>query len=381
MKILLSHQPIAVSGGAERATLDLGAALKDRGHEIFLWGPWHSCPEFTRIAARAGLVILECHAATHFGELLALRATCRQRGIDIILSHGRRYNALTPYFMTGITTQHVPVLRAQVSTWDEPRKKTLIYRVVQPLWNCFWMHVLRNESRIICITSAVAKDSQDTLRSRSSQAIVIYDAVGICAPKMSNYREKPASPFQIAVVGRLQPVKRFELIVPLMQEILISDQDVLVEIAGTGECYESISHAIHAAGLANHIRLLGHQEDTGELYRRSHVLVHFRSDEAFGRIYVEAQRFGLPVVCVRGGGTAEVVPDGHAGFLHAPNDIKGMAQSVLRLKHDRILYSTLSENALTWSEHFSVERMAQQYELVFNHLLANAAVTSGRVQL
>lgn len=366
MKILLSHQPVVISGGAERATLDLGAALRDLGHEVFLWGPWHSCLEFVDIAARGGMTILNCDARTQWGEMRALGAACDRLKLDIVLSHGRRYNALTPFIVRGTRTRHIPVLRAQVSTWDEPRRKRLAYRLLEPAWNHFWIHVLKRQGRVICVSGGVAADARKVLQGHASQTIVIHDAIGICTRQStSSIRYKQPSPFRLVLVGRLQPVKRFHMIVPLMKEILRFDRDVCAEIAGSGECSQQIEDAICGAGLGDRIQLLGHQEDIGEVYGRSHVLVHFCDDEGFGRIYLEAQQLGLPVVCVRGGGTAEVVCDGRTGFLHELSDLPGMAQSVLRLKHDADLYSTFSANASEWAQHFSVCRMAEQYESVF----------------
>jgi glycosyltransferase involved in cell wall biosynthesis len=168
----------------------------------------------------------------------------------------------------------------------------------------------------------------------------------------------------VLLVGRLQPVKRFHMIVPLMKEILRSDPDVCAEIAGAGECRTDIATAIDRAGLAHAVRLLGHQSDLTDVYARSHVLVHFRDDEGFGRIYLEAQHRGLPVVCVGGGGTSEVVCDGKTGFVHESSDVSGMARSVLRLKHEPPLYASFSANAHDWAQRFSVPRMAAAYESV-----------------
>lgn len=373
MKILLSHQPVMISGGAERATLDLGAALRDLGHQVFLWGPWQSCPEFVDIAARGGMTILSWDARTQWGEMRALRRECERLKIDLVLSHGRRYNALTPIALRHMRTRHAPVLRAQVSTWDEPRNKSFAYRLFEPPWNRFWIYMLRREPCIICISHGVAADAQRALDCAPAATLVIHDAIGVCSSHTPKpHEQKSISPFRLILVGRLQPVKKFDRIVPLMQEILAFDEDVCADIAGAGECSAEIARAINAAGLPNRVRLLGHCEDMTELYENSNVLVHFCEDEGFGRIYVEAQQSGLPVVCVGGGGTAEVVKHGRTGFVHAPNDLPGMAQSILTLKHDHESYQAFSGNARQWAKTFSVSRMAEQYESVFKSIVSGS---------
>jgi glycosyltransferase involved in cell wall biosynthesis len=373
MNILLSHQPVVISGGAERATLDLGAALRELHHDVFLWGPWNSCPEFVSIASKGGIRIIDCVAITRWGEIRALRKACKTYAIDIVLSHGRRYNTLTPFAIRGSRTKHIPVVRAKASTWDEPRRKTFFYRLAHPFWNAFWLYMLASAPQIICISKAVASDVCKTLKCHESKTTMIYDAIGICSGDDSEHSQpQPSSPFRLVLVGRLQPVKRFHLVVPLMKEILRSDHDVCADLAGAGECRAEIDAGILEAGLGHHVKLLGHREDMGTVYRNAHVLVHFRSDEGFGRIYVEAQSLGLPVVCVRGGASEEVVCHGRTGYIHEDCDMVDMAASVLRLKHDRELYISMSRESRDWAKRFSVHRMAEQYESVFKTLVENA---------
>ena len=55
------------------------------------------------------------------------------------------------------------------------------------------------------------------------------------------------------------------------------------------------------------------------------------SQESFGLAALEAMACEVPVVASRIGGLPEVVEDGVTGFLHAPDDLDGMAASVSRL--------------------------------------------------
>ena len=58
------------------------------------------------------------------------------------------------------------------------------------------------------------------------------------------------------------------------------------------------------------------------------------AQESFGLAALEAMACEVPVVASRVGGLPEVVEDGVSGFLHALDDLDGMARSAVRLLTD-----------------------------------------------
>ena len=58
--------------------------------------------------------------------------------------------------------------------------------------------------------------------------------------------------------------------------------------------------------------------------------------ESFGRVVVEAMACGLPVVCHRAGGYAEVIRDGENGFLFDTNEEASEIISKLRTNTARL---------------------------------------------
>ena len=69
------------------------------------------------------------------------------------------------------------------------------------------------------------------------------------------------------------------------------------------------------------------------------------AQESFGLAALEAMACEVPVVASRVGGLPEVIDDGVSGFLHAPDDLDGMADSAVRLLTDDALRESMARAA------------------------------------
>ena len=80
--------------------------------------------------------------------------------------------------------------------------------------------------------------------------------------------------------------------------------------------------------------------------RQSHLLAVPSSYEGFGIVYLEAMRFGLPVIAGDAGGPREIVSHGVTGFLVPPEDAAALARGLASLLPNRDLLVRLSLAAL-----------------------------------
>jgi len=377
MKVLLSHYPVVMSGGAERGILALAVGLRRMGHDIYLYGPWSDCPQFVAVAEQAGIPVILPKRRNYVMEGLQTRRICKSFNVDVILSSSRRYNVISALSTAGLATVSVPVLHGLFSSWDSMRPLTFMRRRAVSVARMLWWLILKKAPIIVCVSEAVAQDARKAFRRSDGTTPVIYNAIERDLEVGHGYG-KSGLPFTLLLVGRLHKEKRPELVVPLMQEVLKKHDDIIAQIAGEGEERSHLEALITSAGLGAQVRLLGHCEEMGKLYRSSHVLVHFRTDEGFGRAYLEAQMNRIPVVCSSGGAAAEVVVHGKTGYLHDPDDIVGMAESIIALKQNRAKYDVMCDNAEVWSRQFSFPRMLEQYEQLLERLTGQEARKRGR---
>jgi glycosyltransferase involved in cell wall biosynthesis len=105
--------------------------------------------------------------------------------------------------------------------------------------------------------------------------------------------------------------------------------------------------------------------------RASVVLCPALWDEPFGMAAAEALACGTPVIAFHRGGLGEVIVDGVTGFLVAPDDVRGAADSVLRVTG--ISRSACRSHA---ESHLDLERSLEAHEQLYRRVVSADAGTA-----
>lgn len=134
----------------------------------------------------------------------------------------------------------------------------------------------------------------------------------------------------------------------------------------------AVRKAIGEAGLAGRVRFAGICHDMPAAYRLADVvLVASTEPESFGRVAVEAQAMGRPLVAAEHGSTRETVVHGETGWLVAPGDAGALAGAIaeaLDLPPDR--RREMAEAAMRRVRgRFSLEAMRRDTLAVYAELL------------
>jgi len=200
------------------------------------------------------------------------------------------------------------------------------------------------------------RDRQSLLRSKiPSDAIeLIYNAVEVDSAKISGnpdwLRKKfdlPPQSLVCTAVGRLVPVKGYDILIAAVQRIVTKVPDFICLIVGKGECEEALIKQIQEAGLENHVRLAGFQdrETVLAILKSSDLFVMPSRYEGTPIALLEAAALGCPILASSSGGIPELVTNDVHALLVQPNDSSALADGLLKLSLDRKYAHTLGENA------------------------------------
>lgn len=128
---------------------------------------------------------------------------------------------------------------------------------------------------------------------------------------------------------------------------------------------------IRAAG---RFEFVDHVADPADLMRSLDILVHPCDTEPFGRVAIEAQAAGTPVVGTTTGGIAETVIDGVTGRLVAP-DAAAFAGAIEQLISDPNLRRQWGAAGKAHAaSQYPVDAMLQRLTALYENLLSEAAV-------
>jgi len=144
--------------------------------------------------------------------------------------------------------------------------------------------------------------------------------------------------------ARLAPQKGIDLKIEVMRRVVERRPDTVLALAGHGPLEAEVPGWVAAAGLDDHIRLLG-PIDTVPLHMAAADLMLLTSRwEALPISIVEAFHAGLPVIATDCGGVGELVC-GDTGRLCPVGDAAALSAAVLELAGDAELRARLGANA------------------------------------
>ncbi len=89
-------------------------------------------------------------------------------------------------------------------------------------------------------------------------------------------------------------------------------------------------------------------------------------EESFGRVAVEAQACGIPVVGCRTGGVREVVREGETGFLFMPEDTEGALRKIFYVLENPSLKEKMGRRGREWVRRkFSLTDKVREIEEIY----------------
>ena len=144
------------------------------------------------------------------------------------------------------------------------------------------------------------------------------------------------------------------------------DDSARLLLAGAGEPDYERGLRDRCAGVPGKVTFLG-VVPPRELFEQIDVLaVPSLWREPFGRIVIEANAWGIPVVASRRGGLPEIVDDGVTGFLFDPDHEEELARTLRGLTPARC--AAMRDACLDKARVFLPETIAGRYEALYRRV-------------
>ncbi|MAY99802.1 MAG: glycosyl transferase [Micavibrio sp.] len=316
-------------GGAEQGAIDVAAELVRAGSRAIVVSHGGSrVHELKRVnAEHISLPVHSKNPLVMYKNIKRLRNIIRKEGVDIVHVRSRApawsaYYACKDTEARFMTTFHAP--------YNVGSKLKQIYNAI-----------MAKGERVIAISGHVESYIHNNYVLDPHKVRLIHRGVDVSrfhpskvTPqrliKLAQEWRIPDGAPVIMLPGRITRWKgHLEFIDALSQ---LGRKDVFAVIVGSDQGRKKfraeIDEAIAEKGLSEQIRIVDHCTDMPAAYMLSNIVVSASIEpEGFGRIPIEAQAMGRPIVGTNHGGAAETIIHNETGWHVAPGDAADMARA------------------------------------------------------
>jgi glycosyltransferase involved in cell wall biosynthesis len=327
---ILQVLPKFDTGGAERVVIEIAEAIQSCGHIALIAAEPGA---LSRAALRTGARIINLPLASKSPFTIRrnakrLEKLIREHRVDLVHAHSRA-PAWSAYWATRRT--RTPFVTTYHGVYSE--KNAFKHR---------YNSVMARGDRVIAVSGFVAGLiharyglGDDKIRViHGGVDTVKFDPVNVLGDRISrlarDWRVDMGAPL-IMLPGRLTSWKGQKTLIAALARLRHADAIAILAGGdqGRGAYAASLTTLAETLGVAERLRIVGHNEDMPAAMMLADIVVNASTDpEAFGRTIVEAQAMGRLVIATDHGGARETILPGETGFLVPPGDAAALAQAI-----------------------------------------------------
>jgi len=371
--VILQIIPELGPGGAEQGCIDIATELIQSGaRSIVVSNSGSRIHELRRHKIEhINLPVHSKNPFTMIRNIKAIRNLIRQYNVDIVHVRSRApawsaYKACKGTQAKFITTCHAP------------------YNISGKFKKFYNSSIAKGE-RVIAISSYVANylmknykiDPRNIRVIHRGVALEKFHPTAVMPAQLINLSQQWRLPDGASVVllpGRLTRWKGHMVLIEAMARLKRGDVFCVLigSDQGRSEYKKELEEKIKEKNLEGRIRIVDHCNDMPAAYMLSTVVVSASTDpEGFGRVPIEAQAMGRPVIATDHGGAQETIIRNETGWLIPPGDPQTLADSIAEaLSLDPTQRAILATRAMNHiAQNFTREKMADETLEVYAELL------------
>ncbi len=376
---VLQVLPNLNGGGVERGTIEMAQALTSAGWQsIVVSAGGKMVYELDRIGAvHITLPVASKNPLVMRKNVKRLMKVIEEHNVDIVHARSRApaWSAMVAARKTGrhfITTFHAAYTRGGF------------------LKN-YYNSVMTRGEKVIAISNFIAGHILENYTVASENVVTIprgvdyrkFNPAAVSAEriiKMASDWQLPDGLSVVMLPGRLTRLKGHEMLIEALSKL--ENKNVLALFVGAGEGREAyraeLNKLVVDKGLEGKVQIKDYCTDMSAALMLADVVVSATSvPEGFGRVSVEAQAMGRPVIATAHGGSLETVVNGETGWLVPVDDVDSMTKAL-----ELALGMTATERELVATrtrqhviDNFTIDAMCDATLKVYSDLLAGDMVS------
>ncbi len=373
LPVIMQVIPELSAGGAEQGCIDIAIELVRSGAKaIVVSHGGNRTPEILRAGvSHVNLPVDSKNPLTMIRNIGRLRKLIKKHDVDIVHARSRAPAWSALYACRGTRARFMTTCHAAYNFKDGFKR----------LYNG---SIARGE-RVIAISHFIAGYLQKNYRIDPRNIRVVHNGIALekfhpstVSPErlirlMREWR-LPDGASVVMMPARMTRWKGHHVLIEAMTHL--NRPDLICVLIGDDQGRKDyrleLENTVREKGLEGRVRVVNHCADMPAAYMIATAVVCASIEpEGFGRVPVEAQAMGRPVVASDHGGARETVVRGETGWLVPPNDAQALAQALEEMlaldDHKRAVLATRAMGHV--AAHFTREKMADETLNVYAELL------------
>lgn len=233
--------------------------------------------------------------------------------------------------------------------------------------------------RVIVPSSAVAKHMAEGFLTNLEKIRLIPRGVDL--EKFTFFdpeKKRRQGSFKVGMIGRITRLKGHPYFIKAMARLACQIPGLKILIVGDAPASKQkylnqLKKLIEKLGLSQITEFLGSQKDIPAILSQLDVLVMATTtQEAFGRVIVEAQASGVPVIATKVGGVMDIIKDEETGLLIPPGNAEAISGAALKIFKEKETAAKIAQSAyIEVREKFNLDLMGKRTLAVYEEALSD----------
>lgn len=357
-------------GGLQKVVRLLAVCQRQAGHTVTVccWAGASNHPEAERELELAGVLVIyprrTADGGMSYGKMASFQVLKRYLGAgnaDILHVHNPfgyyLYGALAARTAGGtkiVNTIHITAMFDHPRFGRKGRAK-------------FWIAAMLTDK----IVSVCAEEDNFLRRRfylRGNKLSVVDNGIDL-APFLAVPPRRAKDEIVFGFAGRMEREKNHRVLIEAFALVRRKHSNVRLRLLGSGQLELTLKEQVHRLGLNDVVEFCGFSHDVAGFLGGLDVYVLPSDFEALPLSLLEAIASGLPVVATKVGGVPRIVQNTDSGWTSEPDNAEALlaAMELAIGSSDRVNRGERARHLV--AEHYSVERMARDYDRLYQDLL------------
>lgn len=363
---ILLYIPSLRGGGAERVAVELARRWAYDGYEVIVLTQADPATDVYPLDARLQRVSLDTFGRTglfaHLTQIRRLRRELKRYRPDLLVSFMTSGSIFAVIAAMGLPCQVIVTEHAYPP-----------FQKLSKHWQRLRRFFYPKAARVVTLTQATA----DYLKKEIPKAsfCVIPNAVQWPLEQHEPRVQIPKGEGKkwLLAVGRLQPVKGFDLLIKSFAKFADAYPQWDLLILGEGPERDSLAQQIERAGLQQRVFLVGRVGNMQWWYSQADLFVLSSRSEGLSNSLQEAMSCGLPCVAYDCDvGPRELIRHDIDGYLVSQTEsVDALKDSIVSLIRDPQRMEDYARRAVDMRDRYSMRRISGMWHKLFQDVLQN----------